>query len=277
MTDAAPDQHTSAPVADSNRDELVERLKRENAALMQDKAQADARASAFEAKERTRVTAWQPDVKAFLNDFVMKECCADDAEAKADVQAVVNWGEEYASKNDIASQTSLARVCAVASKGVKRYRDDASQLPGVKDSLANALKENEELKANAEKLQRESTDDKKLLDERQEQLEKLNARIAELGGEQQQFNFSNAAAREVAPPAEPAAAIKPEASLTAVAAQASKAAGNPTAVDSLFSFISNSGGGSLRMGASNTNHALLGNAGEPDIASILRTGKQSLF
>lgn len=277
MTDAAPDQHTSAPVADTNRDELVERLKRENAALMQDKAQADARASAFEAKERTRVTAWQPDVKAFLNDFVMKECCAEDAEAKADVQAVVNWGEEYASKPDIASQTSLARVCAVASKGVKRYRDDASQLPGVKDSLANALKENEELKANAEKLQRESTDDKKLLDERQEQLEKLNARIAELGGEQQQFNFSNAAAREITPPAEPAAAIKPEAGLTAVAAQASKAAGNPTAVDSLFSFISNSGGGSLRMGASNTNHALLGNAGEPDIASILRTGKQSLF
>ena len=56
-----------------------------------------------------------------------------------------------------------------------------------------------------------------------------------------------------------------------------EAAGNPTAVDSLFSFISSSGGGSLRMGASNTNHALLGNAGEPDIASILRSGKQSMF
>ena len=277
MTDSAPDQHASAPGTDANRDELVERLKRENAALMEQKAQADTRASAFEAKERTRVAAWQPEVKHFLNDFVMNECCADDAEAKADVQAVVNWGEEYASKADIASQTSLARVCAMASKGVKRIREDASQLSGIQDSLANALKENEELKANAEKLQRESTDDKKLLDERQAQLEKLNARIAELGGEQQQFNFSNAAAREVAPPAEPAAAIKPEAGLTAVAAQASKAAGNPTAVDSLFSFISSSGGGSLRMGASNTNHALLGNAGEPDIASILRSGKQSMF
>lgn len=275
MTDAAPDQHASTPGADSNRDELVERLKRENAALMEQKAQADTRASAFEAKERTRVAAWQPEVKHFLNEFVVNECCADDAEAKADVQAVVNWGEEYASKSDIASQTSLARVCAMASKGVKRIREDASQLSGVQDSLANALKENEELKASAEKMQRESTDDKKLLDERQAQLEKLNARIAELGGDR--FNFSNAAAREVAPPAEPIAAIKPEAGLTAVSAQASKSAGNPTADDSLFSFISNSGGGSLRMGASNTNHALLGNAGEPDIASILRSGKQYPF
>ena len=115
----------------------------------------------------------------------------------------------------------------MASKGVKRIREDASQLSGIQDSLANALKENEELKANAEKLQRESTDDKKLLDERQAQLEKLNARIAELGGEQQQFNFSNAAAREVAPPAEPAAAIKPEAGLTAVAAQALQGRGQP--------------------------------------------------
>ena len=269
MTDSTPDAQNVAHT-DTNRDELVERLKRENEALMKDKAQADARASAFEAKERTRVAAWQPEVKHFLNDFVVNECCVDDAEARADVQAVVNWGEEYASKNDIASQTSLARVCAVASKGVKRIRDDASQLPGIKDSLATALKENEELKATAEKMQRESTDDKKLLDERQAQLEKLNARIAELGGEPQQFNFSNAAAREVAPPAEPAVAIKPETGLTAVAAQASKNAGNPTAVDSLFSFITNKGGGSLRMGASSTNHALLGSAGEPDIASLLR-------
>ena len=62
---------------------------------------------------------------------------------------------------------ALARVCAVASKGVKRLRDEASQLPELKESLANALKENEMLKASAEKMQRESNDDKVLLNERQ--------------------------------------------------------------------------------------------------------------
>ncbi|MAT10122.1 MAG: hypothetical protein CMM02_03850 [Rhodopirellula sp.] len=273
------DNTETVPASDANRDELVERLKRENAALMEQKAASDARAGQFESKERARVTAWQSDVKSFLTDFVLAE--APDAEAKADCQPVVQWGDEYASKADIVSQTGLARVCAVASKGVKRLRDEASQLPELKESLANALKENETLKGQAEKMQRESHDDKTLLNERQAQLELLNKKIAELGGEQTKFDFSQAAAREVAPPPEePAAAIKSEPALTAVSAQASKAAavGNPFDSDPLLSFITKSGSGSLRMGSSSTNHALLGSSsGEPDIGAIIRSGKQPMF
>jgi hypothetical protein len=106
------DNTETVPASDANRDELVERLKRENAALMEQKAASDARAGQFESKERARVTAWQSDVKSFLTDFVLAE--APDAEAKADCQPVVQWGDEYASKADIVSQTGLARVCARA-------------------------------------------------------------------------------------------------------------------------------------------------------------------
>ena len=81
------------------------------------------------------------------------------------------------------------------------------------------------------------------------------------------------------PPEEPAAAIKSEPALTAVGAQASKAAALAARLisDPLFSFISKSGSGSLRMGASSTNHALLGSSGEPDIGAIIRSGKRPMF
>ena len=66
---------------------------------------------------------------------------AADPEARADVAPLATWADEFASKQDIVSQTPLARMCFVASKGVKRLRDEASQLGEIKDSLASTMKQ----------------------------------------------------------------------------------------------------------------------------------------
>lgn len=268
MTDLAP--IADASVADSNRDDLVERLKRELAEKTEGEARANARAHVFEEKERSRVASYADEAKFFLKEWIPSEV-ASDAEAKADVAPLGTWADEFASKQDIVSQTPLARMCFVASKGVKRLRDEASQLPEMKESLANTMKQLEELTASKDKLQRENDDQRTLLDERQASLEKLNERIAAAGLAQEKFNFAKATAREVEPPAEPekvAATTK----LEAATVNASKSA-NPFdgQRDHLLDFINTAGGGgSGRMNASATGHALLGHQGDVDVATLLR-------
>ena len=263
---------TDAPVADSIRDELVERLKRENAELMDRATRGEQRASIFEEKERTRIASYEGEAKFFMQDW-MKAETENDPEARAEVAALGAWADEYTKKQDIVSQAPLARMSYVASKGIKRLREEASQLPEIKESLSKSMAALEEMTASRDKLQRENDDQRGLLDERQAALEKLNEKIVAAGMAAEKFNFAKATAREVAPPSEPAKVET--AALEAGKVNASKSA-NPLEAqrDHLFDFINSSGGGgaSLRMQPSQTQHAYLGRHGEVDVATALRSG-----
>ena len=264
--------------AEQNRDDLVERLKRELAEKTEGEARANARMNVYEAKERARISAWQDDAKFFMNEFVNEEIEAHHPGlSKDDVAPLGAWASTYHEKADIASQGALAAVSYVASKGIKRLREQASQGAQAASTLAETMKQNEELTAQNAKLQKDYQEAMTLCDERQKGLETLQAELIKGGLMNEKFNFSKLTSREQVPPephaATGAAAAAP--SLEVVKAEASKAAsgssGNPIQQEDLLqSLLANSRGG-LRMGQSSTQHAFLGASnGEADIGSILR-------
>ena len=228
-----PDDAThAATVPDSDRDDLVSRLKAEVAALTTASAQASARAEVFENRERQRIAAWQPDAQFVMKDFVKDEIdnYHQGTSFADDIAPLGVWSDEYTQKKEIGTQGALAAFSYVASKGIKRLREEASKHSAASEQLGVLMKENEALKANAEKMQRELNDSNALGAERQEALEKLNAVLAEKGflAQQEKFDFSKATSREqVTPPAEPhmAAGMGGTPSLEAVKMQASKVAG----------------------------------------------------
>ena len=275
MSDA--DHASTNASAEQNRDDLVERLKAELAAKTEGEARANARMGLYEAKERSRISAWQEDAKFFMSEFVNEEIDAHHPGlSKDDVAPLGAWAATYHEKPDIASQGALAAVSYVASKGIKRLREQASQGAAAASTLAETMKANEELTAQNSKLQKDYAEAMTLCDERQKGLETLQAELIKGGLMNEKFNFSKLTSREQTP-AEPhasgAAAATP--SLEVVKAEASKAAsgfsGNPIQQqDLLASLLSRSSGG-LRMGPSGTNHAHVGAInGETDIGSILR-------
>ena len=262
--------------ADQNRDDLVDRLKRELAEKTKGEAEAQARMAVYEGKERARISAWQEDAKFFMSEFVNEEIDAHHPGLKDDVAPLGNWAATYHEKADIASQGALAAVSYVASKGIKRLREQASQGAAAATTLAETMKANEELTAQNTKLQKDYQDAMTLCDERQKGLETLQAELIKGGLMNEKFNFSKHTSREQVPE-EPHAAANAAAtpSLEAVKAEASKAAGSASAnpvqqQDLLQSLLGRSNGG-LRMGQSSTQHAFLGASnGEADIGSLLR-------
>ena len=272
--------------ADQNRDDLVARLKREleekTAALGTANARVadtDARMAGFEAKERARISSWQEDAKFFMSEFVNEEVEAHHPQLKDDVAVftgATGWAHTYHEKPDIASQGALAAVSYVASKGIKRLREQASQGAAAQATLAETMKQNEELTAQNAKLQKDYQEAMTLCDERQKGLETLQAELIKGGLMNEKFNFSKLTSREQVPD-EPHAAVGNAAapSLEVVKAEASKAAGSASAnpvqqQDLLQSLLGRSTGG-LRVGQSATQHAFLGASnGEADVASLLR-------
>jgi len=267
---------TTNVAAEQNRDDLVERLKAELASKTKGEAEANARMNVYEAKERVRISAWQDDAKFFMNEFVNEEIDAHHPGlSKDDVAPLGAWASTYHEKADIASQGALAAVSYVASKGIKRLREEASKGAAAATTLAETMKQNEELAAQNSKLQKDYAEAMTLCDERQKGLETLQAELVKGGLMNEKFNFSKLTSREQTP-AEPHAAMGAATpSLEVVKAEASKAAsgssGNPIQqADLLQSLLANSRG-SLRMGQSSTQHAFLGASnGEADIGSILR-------
>jgi|TARA_B110000259_G_scaffold182051_1_gene225071 hypothetical protein len=270
MTDAGAEQ---------NRDDLVSRLKAELAEKTEGEARANARMAVFEGKERAKISAWQEDAKFFMSEFVNEEVDNHHPGLKDDVAPLAAWAATYTEKADIASQGALAAVSYVASKGIKRLREQASQGAAAASTLADTMKANEDLTAANSKLQKDYQEAMTLCDERQKGLETLQAELIKGGLMNEKFDFSKLASREKAPPmpAEPhatgAGAVAP--SLEVVKAEASKAAGassgNPIQQQDLLASLLGRSSGSLRMAPSATQHALLGASnGEPDIATVLR-------
>ena len=265
-------------VADANRDDVIKHLKEQLAEKTTREAEANARMGVYEAKERARISAWQDDAKFFMSEFVNEEIDAHHPGlSKDDVAPLGNWASTYHEKADIASQGALAAVSYVASKGIKRLREQASQGAAAQATLAETMKQNEELTAANAKLQKDCDDYKTLCDERQQGLETLQAELIKGGLMNEKFNFSKLTSREQTP-AEPHAAAGVGAatpSLEVVKAEASKAAagssGNPIQQEDLLASLLGRSRGGLRMTPSGTNHAHLGQvSGEADLSSILR-------
>ena len=268
--------------ADENRDDVIKHLKDQLAAKTKSEAEVNARMQGLEAREKARIAAWQPDCKDFMCDFVGEEVKTHYPELADDVAVFTGasgWANTYTEKADIQAQGALAAVSYVASKGIKRLREQASQGAQAATTLAETMKANEDLTAANAKLQKDCDDYKALSDERQKGLETLQAELTRAGLFSEQFNFSKMTSREqVAPlPAEPhmggGAAAAP--SLEVVKAEASKAAGaavaNPVKQEDLLQSLLGRSSGGLRMGPSGTNHAHLGAInGEPDLSALLR-------
>ena len=271
------DPDPSLAGTEANRDDLVERLKADLASKTESEARANARMEIYESKERTRIAGWQEDAKFFMGEFINEEVAAHHPTLKDDVAVftgAAGWANTYTEKPDIAAQGALAAVSYVASKGIKRLREQASQGAAAATTLADTMKANEALTVQNSKLQKDYQEAMTLCDERQKGLETLQAELIKGGLMNEKFDFSKLTSREVmAQPAEPHAA--PQVSLEVVKAEASKAAGGSSSSvqqSDLLSSLLASSRGSLKMGSSGTNHALLGAAnGEPDIASILRS------
>ena len=273
---------SSTAPADQNRDDLVDRLKADLAAKTEAEARVHARMAVYEAKERARIAGWQDDAKFFMSEFVNEEVEAHHPQLKDDVAVftgATGWAHTYHEKADIASQGALAAVSYVASKGIKRLREQASQGAQAATTLAETMKANEDLTAANAKLQKDCADYKILSDERQKGLETLQAELTRAGLFSEQFNFSKLTSREKeAPaPAEPHVGAATTPSLEVVKAEASKAAtgafmANPVKQEDLLQSLLGRSSGGLRVGPSGTNHAHLGAiSGEPDITAILRS------
>ena len=278
------------PAGEAERDEIVAQLKRELAAQTEKAALYEKANGVFEDRERARVSAFQTEAQFFMKEWAQEEINKHHSGTSlgADIAPLSTWADEYTQKKDITSQGPLAAVSYVASKGIKRLRDEASQLSTVQESLANTMKENEELKQGKDKLQRDYDEAIQLANERQKGLEVLQGKLAEAGlmAQHEKFDFSKLTSREesaadaaTTKPAEPHAAGTP--ALETVKAEASKAAGasssraNPldTGGDLLEGLLARSSAG-LRMGASGTQHAWLGSAGGEGnlIASLTAAG-----
>jgi hypothetical protein len=276
MTDAEIASTNAA--ADQNRDDLVDRLKREAADATRSAAEANARMETFVAREKARIAGWQPDCKDFMCDFINAEVDEHHPQLKDDVAVFTGasgWAHTYTEKPDIQAQGALAAVSYVASKGIKRLREQASQGAAAQATLAETMKANEDLTAQNAKLQKDYSEAMTLCDERQKGLETLQAELIKGGLMNEKFNFSKLTSREQTP-AEPHAAGNAAAapSLEVVKAEASKAAagssGNPIQQHDLLSSLLNRSSGGLRMGQSATQHAFLGATGEADIGSLIR-------
>ena len=279
------------PAAEAERDEIVAQLKRELAAQTEKAALYEKANGVYEDRERARVSAFQTEAQFFMKEWAQEEINKHHSGTSlgADIAPLGTWADEYTQKKDITSQGPLAAMSYVASKGIKRLRDEASQLSTVQESLANTMKENEELKQGKDKLQRDYDEAIQLANERQKGLEVLQGKLAEAGlmAQSEKFDFSKLTSREestadTTKPAEPhAAGAAGTPALETVKAEASKAASasssraNPldTGGDLLEGLLARSSAG-LRMGASGTQHAWLGSAGGEGnlIASLTAAG-----
>jgi len=282
MTDPAETAAASSP-PESVRDDLVERLKKELAEQTEAAARANARAGVFEEKERSRFAAFQPEAQYFMKEFMKEEIDTyhQGTSFAADVAPLGVWSDEFTAKKDITSQGALAACSYVASKGIKRIREECSKYKEAAEQHAELFKENESLKQEKDKLQRDYSEAIGLANERQKGLQILQEKLTEAGLMQEKFNFSNVASREAEPPVgEPHQAAGGAPALEAVKAEASKAAmagssrgGNPleSSGDLLSSLLGRSSGG-LRVTASGTSHSFLGaqNGDGTDIAAVLR-------
>jgi len=264
MADTEPVTVNAAPEESA----VMEQLKLQLAEQTAKAAQANQQLEFFNGRERERISAFQPESQHFFNDFMKEEIekYHQGTSLAQDVAPLGVWANEFHQKKDITSQGALAAASYVASKSIKRLRDEASKLPTLQESLASSLKENEELKQGKDKLQRDYDEAIGLANDRQKGLVILEEKLHAAGLMNEKFDFSKLTSREADAdkPAEPHAAAAAPA-LEVVKAEASKAAGavsaNPIQQQDLLTSLLTRSTGGLRINTSGTQHAFLGAPG----------------
>ena len=243
--------------------EQYEKLKADYEQKSRDLADARARTDVYEQKERTRIAAFQPAAKSFIEE-IMKDA---DPETLADLSPLQTWSNEFATKADIMSQAPLARLVSCASAKLKRSRDEASANSQASESLGQTMKELESVTGERDALKQRLTEVSALAEERQNGLEKLQLELSRAGLMADKFDFSKLTSREKN--ADSAGAPETSTEVRAETSNASKKA--VAATDHLLAEIFSRGGGSLRSLPSGTTHALLGNSGaDVDLADVIR-------
>lgn len=252
--------------------EAFESLKKQLDQKTRDLADARARGSVYEQRERTRISAFQPDALGFMNEMMTEA----DPEAKADMQPLADWAKEFHTKDDVVAQAPLARLISCASAKLKRSRDEASVHSESAGALRDALKELDETKSDRDNLRQRNGELEVLASERQAGLEKLQQELAKAGLMNDRFDFSKLTSREKSSASD--TEVTPTGSepvgITTETSNASRNQGNQgssSSTDRLLSEISRRGANSLRVHSSGTSHHLLGSSsGDGDLMAMLR-------
>lgn len=246
--------------------EMYDKLKADYDLKTQDLADARARGDVYDARERSRIAAFQPGAKEFMVELMSDA----DPETRADIAPLETWSNEFANKADILGQVALARAFSRASGKFKRLREEASVNSTASATLGQTMKDLESMTGERDALKQRLDEVSALADERQVGLEKLQHELSRAGLMADKFNFSKLTSREKHPQlAEEKASqpeIKPE--IKTETSVASKSAG---ITDTLLAEIFSHGNGTLRSFSSGTNHSLLGSAsGTIDLAGLIR-------
>lgn len=255
------DNDATVSTGDGVSQEQYDKLKAELEKKSQDLADARARTDLFEAKERSRIAAFQPAAKEF-----MEEMMADaDAETRADLSPLQTWSNEFAQKSDILAQAPLARLVSCASAKFKRIREEASVNSSASATLGQTMRDLETVTGERDALKQRLDEVSALAEERQAGLEKLQQELSRAGLMADKFDFSKLTSREKnanVTENDKASDSKPDIKVET---------NNASKTDTLLSEIFKSGTGNLRSYASGTNHSLLGsNTGSVDLAAAIR-------
>jgi hypothetical protein len=219
-------------------------------------ASAEARLAAYETREREQLKSFMPAMEGMLKEL------HDDAapDTRAHFNSMLDWTRNCHERPNLDSQMQLGTVIHACASKLKRVREDASVQSATADQLAQAMKENEELKATDAHKTKRIDELNSSLKEITTNSEKLQQQLQAAGALQEKFDFSKAASREADAPAEVATGE----GLVAKTENASKLPAIPafSPSDALSAFVGNYGGNAnTRFQPSLSNHSLLGSTG----------------
>ena len=228
-------------------------------------ASAEARLAAYETREREQLKSYVPVMESMLKELVAES----PADTRAHFDSMLNWSRDCAERPNIDTQMQLGTVIHACASKLKRVREDASIQSATADQLAQAMKENEELKATDAHKTKRIDELNSSLKEITTNSEKLQQQLQAAGALQEKFDFSKAASREADAPAEVATGE----GLVAKTENASKLPAIPTfsPADALSAFVGgHSTGANTRFQPSLSNHSLLGSTGGEAFSANIR-------
>lgn len=228
-------------------------------------AQLEARIQAYEARERSVLKSYQPEMESHIKELSE----AASADTKAHFDSMLDWTRTCHERPNLDTQMQLGTVIHACASKLKRVRADASVHSATTEQLSASAKENEQLKLEVTQKEQRIGELSSSLKEIQANSEKLQEQLAAAGALKEKFDFSKATSREADAPKEDAGAGVTTANASKLAAPAAMKM-DPAAA--LFEFCSSgNGGANMRFMPTSSNHALLGApSGEAGILSGLR-------
>ena len=259
---AEPMPEPTSTVSQTSYDEMKKLADQAQSKL----AAADAKIALYEQRDRAQLQSFQPNMQAMLSDLASEFGTPDN---KSHFDSMADWARTCHERPNLDSQLQLGTVIHSAASALKRSREQASVQSATAEQLASALKENESLKEERTAKDARIGELSNSLKEITDNHNKLQTELQKAGliKEQEKFDFSKAASREVdAPRTVGNVEVKTEnASKGFVAPQ------DPT--DALMAFITSTStqADSRFMPAFNSNHSILGaTSADAGIAANIR-------